>query len=176
MKFEKLIEECKPSMYYIYGQYNIDGYDSDDLFQETIVWILRDFDKIESLDACRMQTAIINRAKWLCSHLNFYDPKIKKVELMDVPDLTTDPMNGELTDLDIAHLMIRARKILSEKAFNVLSSKVKPSKEMLKKMKKETPTRRDIQKELKITDRPYQNAMKEIKGFLNDEGIHSNRG
>lgn len=161
MKFETAIEECKPNMYYVFNQYTIDGYDPDDLFQETVIWILRDWETIINLNNCGIKTAIVNRARWVCNHLNYYKQGINMVPVSDIPE---ENSYEEFTELDVAHLFIRAKKKLSDEAFAVFCEA------------KEISTRREIQKQLSITDRPYQTAMKEIRNFLNDEGIYSNRG
>jgi hypothetical protein len=160
MNFEKAIEESKESMYYIFNQYSIDGYDSDDLFQETVIWILRDWKTIISLEKCKLTTAIINRAKWLCDFLAFYD-SLKYGELTHTPVKPEDIISFD--DFDFIHFMVHAENKLSPKAYDVL------------RVKMHSATRRETQEQLNITDRPYQTAIQEIKDFLNEEGIHCNR-
>jgi len=173
MKFETIIEECKPKMYSIFNQYNVEGYDSDDLFQETVIWILRDWETIINLDNCAVKTAIISRAKWACNHLKFYNPNINSVP---ITDFSEERGYEGFTEFDMAHLFIRAKNRLSHEAFLILSNKIKPSKKIKDKMKKEFPTDRSLKKNLGFNSTySYHKAMNEIRKFLNDEGIHSNK-
>ena len=160
MNFIEAIEKCKPQMYYVFRKYSIDDYDNDDLFQETILWILRDWEQIVALDNCEIETAIINRAKWMCNHLATRNkpPRTVPFEDEDVVIHSTG-----LNEYDMIRLMIKAKKRLSDTAFEVFMTKLD--------FGREAPTRREVQKTVGITYRPYSTVLKEIRDFLHAEGI-----
>jgi hypothetical protein len=170
MDFETLINKSKPKMYRIYNSYRIDGYDSDDLFQETVLWVLRDWDKINLIKNCKVETAILKRAKWVCSFFNYYEDK---------PTSSFDeklPITGyEITDYDMIHLFMKAKRKLSPRAFAIFFLKIKPTKTIINNMNGHVPSRRDIQMLLKIANTSYKNSLKEIRDFLYEEGIHPNK-
>lgn len=164
INLETALEECRPTMYLIFRRYNIDGYDSDDLFQEAIVWILRDWDKISNMEDCKVNTAIINISKWVCGYLKHLTPKVKKVEFREENFCLEDE---KFSEHDISRLLHRAKTVLSAKAFAILYMKLKPTEF--------GSTKRNIQKTLRITNRSYDMAIKKIRKFLNAQGIYSNR-
>ena len=172
MKFDEAIIKCKPHMYYVYKQYSIDGYDSDDLYHETILWLMRDWNTIITLKECETKTAIINRAWWVCNHLNYYRPRI---ELVPFDEEKFIQLENILTEHDIMHILMKGRAKLSPKAFNVFRAKISTTDEMKLNMSRETPSRRDIKNFLGFSGRPYRKFMKEIKEFLKNEGICPNK-
>jgi RNA polymerase sigma factor (sigma-70 family) len=155
--FERYIKRNEKYIRNTCARFVVDGCDAEDLYQETLIRIWKEFDKMYGNESCKESTLVIRKTRHVCFEVNrTRSRKLALVLFKDPIEYECIPEENSLEEQIVARdLILKTIERLDQKSMRVFMCHICPPEPLEKEL--------DIQELVEMSAPTIMKQMRKIK-------------